>query len=297
MSTNLNYKQVANVSRRTWDLETYEKKAKIRQGNEEAVASLPRRNDPHLTTAGNGAVGDASGEIDPSQRSTEEEEREEFLPATKGAMGPTGSKRAFLKARKSIISDIDTRIGKTEMVSVETAIASNDAVIKSGIGWFCKVCDCVLKDSLTYLDHINGKKHQRKLGFSMRVERSTKEQVMDRLQKVAQRKNEEVVKQQESLEGGDVDYHEFLKAKDEALQRQREEKRKQRRERKQQMISQTKEEEKEEEYHESSYNKEDGENNISEEDENNEEHDVGAGVDPSLAAMMGFSGFGGGKKC
>ena len=29
--------------------------------------------------------------------------------------------------------------------------------------------------SFSYLDHINGRKHQRKLGYSMRVERSTKD--------------------------------------------------------------------------------------------------------------------------
>ena len=39
------------------------------------------------------------------------------------------------------------------------------------------MCDCVLRDSQSYLDHINGKYHNRALGMSMNVERSTTEQV------------------------------------------------------------------------------------------------------------------------
>lgn len=35
----------------------------------------------------------------------------------------------------------------------------------------CKLCDCVLKDSLSWLDHLNGKKHNQMLGMSMKVEK------------------------------------------------------------------------------------------------------------------------------
>ena len=45
--------------------------------------------------------------------------------------------------------------------------------------FYCSVCDVKLNDSNSYLDHINGKMHNRALGMSMRVERSTVEQVSE----------------------------------------------------------------------------------------------------------------------
>jgi U4/U6.U5 tri-snRNP component SNU23 len=45
-----------------------------------------------------------------------------------------------------------------------------------------------LRDSNVYLDHINGTNHQRKLGFSMRVEKSTVSSVRDRLKALKEKK-------------------------------------------------------------------------------------------------------------
>ncbi|KAI7831898.1 hypothetical protein BX661DRAFT_169756 [Kickxella alabastrina] len=49
-------------------------------------------------------------------------------------------------------------------------------------GFYCKVCDVTVKDSLTYLDHINGKNHQRMLNRSMSVARETVDDVLAKLQ-------------------------------------------------------------------------------------------------------------------
>ena len=49
-------------------------------------------------------------------------------------------------------------------------------------GWYCHECKCQLKDSHTYLDHINGKKHQRMLGMSMKTQSSTLQQVKNRFE-------------------------------------------------------------------------------------------------------------------
>ena len=276
MSTNLNYKQIANVSRRTWDVEAYEKKAKARQ---EAAANgeLPRKEETDVA------------------RSAKSDEKEEFVPAERGASGPEGSKRAFLKARQGKV-DVDSKVGTSEMVSVEAAAAistgsagdqakAGDGVVKTGIGWHCKVCDCFLKDSHTYLDHINGKKHQRKLGYSMRVERSTKEQLLHRLKNLTKEKAQKDKEKEAELNcfANESDYDKIVRSKDEELHRLKEERRRRRKEKKKQHAEgkQTAFEEKEEEKNERNEEKgEEGED---------------AGVDPALAAMMGFSGFGSSK--
>ncbi|KAL5700943.1 hypothetical protein ACHQM5_026333 [Ranunculus cassubicifolius] len=76
--------------------------------------------------------------------------------------------------------DLESRLGKTQVV---TPIAP----LSQQAGFFCSVCECVVKDSANYLDHINGKKHQRALGMSMRVERASLQQVQERFQKLKKR--------------------------------------------------------------------------------------------------------------
>ncbi|CAM6101578.1 unnamed protein product [Calypogeia fissa] len=105
------------------------------------------------------------------ERAREAEKEEEDEREGRKVRGPPVQRKP-LKHRDYEV-DLTSRLGKTQVVT-QVAPLSQQA------GYFCPVCECVVKDSANYLDHINGKKHQRALGMSMRVERATLQQVQER---------------------------------------------------------------------------------------------------------------------
>jgi hypothetical protein len=53
--------------------------------------------------------------------------------------------------RREVELNLESRVGKYTVVNANTPLSQRG-------GYFCETCDCLLKDSITYLDHINGKK-------------------------------------------------------------------------------------------------------------------------------------------
>lgn len=104
-------------------------------------------------------------------------------------------KELQLLQRRTYNVDLDSGLGKSVIVQ-RAANASTSSATASA--YYCSICDCDTKDSINFLDHINGTKHQRNLGMSMKVERSTLEQVKQRF--AANKQKRELVQKEYDLE-------------------------------------------------------------------------------------------------
>ncbi|KAK1938591.1 Zinc-finger double-stranded RNA-binding domain- containing protein [Babesia divergens] len=85
--------------------------------------------------------------------------------------------RENLKRRTETV-DVTKDVGKVRIISALTHKSQQG-------GFYCKVCDCLLKDSQAYLDHLNGRKHNRMLGMTMRVEKVDAKTVAEALRRRA----------------------------------------------------------------------------------------------------------------
>jgi U4/U6.U5 tri-snRNP component SNU23 len=209
---------VDNTARRQWDKEEFAAKAAEREKQQQAESD------------------DEETLLDIKKR-----KRKERDPLHQGLI----VQRSELKGRNYQL-DLASRIGKTQVIGLNTPLNQQ-------AGYYCNVCDCVLRDSQSYLDHINGKWHNRALGMSMRVEKSSLEQVKNRLSQ-HKNKQQQGSKPEDYLPDG-IDKR-LIEAEEEEEQRAKEE----RRERKKR-----------------------------DREEPQEEDD---GMDPEMRALMGFGGFG-----
>ncbi|ORM41428.1 Zinc finger matrin-type protein 2 [Babesia sp. Xinjiang] len=83
--------------------------------------------------------------------------------------------RENLKRRKETV-DVTKDVGKVRVINALTHKSQQG-------GFYCKVCDCLLKDSQAYMDHLNGRKHNRMLGMTMRVEKVDAKTVAEALRR------------------------------------------------------------------------------------------------------------------
>ncbi|KAL1545989.1 zinc finger matrin-type protein 2-like [Salvia divinorum] len=116
------------------------------------------------------------------QRARDREAKEEARNKSKSSGPPV--QRKPLKHRYYEVN-LESRLGKTQVLFGQ----NRREPLSQQAGYYCSVCECVVKDSANYLDHINGKMHQRAMGMSMRSERATLEQVEQRFEVLKKRKD------------------------------------------------------------------------------------------------------------
>eukprot|EP00933_Yihiella_yeosuensis_P072541 TRINITY_DN80957_c0_g1_i1.p1 TRINITY_DN80957_c0_g1~~TRINITY_DN80957_c0_g1_i1.p1 ORF type:complete len:230 (-),score=89.72 TRINITY_DN80957_c0_g1_i1:132-821(-) len=83
------------------------------------------------------------------------------------------SQRTYLKGRTTEL-ELDKNLGQMKVVT-------NQTIKPMQGGYWCSVCECLIKDSAAYLEHINGRRHNRNLGMNMKVEKVGVDRIKEKL--------------------------------------------------------------------------------------------------------------------
>merc|ERR1719382_1356613 len=83
------------------------------------------------------------------------------------------SQRTYLKQRQDDL-ELDRDLGKSKVITTHTIKPMQG-------GYWCSVCECLIKDSAAYLEHVNGRRHNRNLGMNMKVEKIGVDRVREKL--------------------------------------------------------------------------------------------------------------------
>ena len=141
---------------------------------ESKFRSLKNKNKPRINTTIDSDYGRRKWDVEnkselikEKEKNEDEEDLEMMLPV---------ERTDYMKARAHELG-VNKRAGKVIVLGQENK-DKKIAIFK------CKVCDVDFNDSISYADHLNGKKHNRILGMNMKVERVTAKKIRDKLERL-----------------------------------------------------------------------------------------------------------------
>jgi U4/U6.U5 tri-snRNP component SNU23 len=87
--------------------------------------------------------------------------------------------------------DVSAHVGKTMLVPAGSAVGKRG----KGAGFYCDACDLTFKDNLQFVEHLNSKQHLMATGQSGEVKVATLQDVVERLEWLKRKREEESSKE------------------------------------------------------------------------------------------------------
>ncbi len=137
--------------RKTWDLDEYAEKAKVRE----------------------------------AERREEAKARYEAKLAGKRYYKPLTGEETLTRARREVL-DLEASVGKTTLVPAGAGVGRRGR----GAGFYCAACDLTFKDNMQWVEHANSMQHLRAIGETGEVRKATAADVHQRIVEVWERLQE-----------------------------------------------------------------------------------------------------------
>lgn len=154
--------------RRTWDTEKYRKRARDRE-----LAYRERR------------------KFNPDEDDSEEKNKNDRSNNSNIA-GVGGFGLVTEDMHREVKRKMESKINSVELVSLNPIGSSSKQP-----GYFCESCDLTFRDNLSYMDHLNSRRHLSTIGVMARMHRSTVEDVRNKLESIRKQKELEKVRIEE----------------------------------------------------------------------------------------------------
>ncbi|KAI0452004.1 hypothetical protein F5B21DRAFT_355128 [Xylaria acuta] len=138
--------------RRTYDLDEYAEKARVRENAEREEAKA----------------------------------RYEAKLAGKKYYKPMTGEETHTRARRDVL-DLEANVGKTMLVPAGAGQGKRGR----GAGFYCAACDLTFKDNIQWVEHINSMQHLRNIGETGEVKKASAEDVRRRIDEVWERLQEQ----------------------------------------------------------------------------------------------------------